>query len=462
MSRSDMRNCPRFSWTPIVRRAVLSLVYGLFLLVETPRTFAADEFVLPQASPEELGLRLPQVPPQPGGDRRVVVSVDGGTPTVGQVYLEVGEYFVVLLPSGQLIALPAAQAAATDRPFEPLDHRQLAKQLTAERFRGFETDATRHYLFVYNCSESFRVATSKILETMYPALVAYCGRRKLPHDDPPFPLVVVIFSTQKEFEGYRKMAPGLLAYYNVLSNQIVMFEQSELGEEAPELAFKQSVSTIAHEGVHQILHNLGVQQRLSRWPTWFSEGLAEYFAPTELARGARWKGVDCVNDLRLYELIEYSKRVGTTHPKGLLTRQTVQAKQLDSLGYAASWAMVHYFAKRERKKFEAYLSEVSQLEPLQSVVPGSLFAKHFGSDFMRLEESIAQHLDGLPYVDPIENQTHFVLLMQGRSRKVFVTSSRLKLQQYHREHANRRFARLHVFPNRDTATLFAQRWLQGR
>ena len=229
-------------------------------------------------------MRLPQALPQPGGDRRVVVPVDGGEPTVGTVYLEVGNHFVVLLPSGQLIALPAAAATATDRPFEPLDQRQLARQLTTERFLNFETDTTKHYLFVYNCSEGFRKATSTILETMYPALVSYCRRLKLPHDDPPFPLVVVIFRTQKEFENYRKMPPGLLAYYNVLSNQIVMFEQSELAEVLPELAFKQSISTIAHEGVHQILHNLGVQQRLSRWPAWFSEGLAEYFAPTKLAR----------------------------------------------------------------------------------------------------------------------------------------------------------------------------------
>ena len=111
-----------------------------------------------------------------------------------------------------------------------------------------------------------------------------------------------MFRTQEEFEKYREVPPGLVAYYNGLSNHVVMFEQSKLAEVAPELAFKQAISTIAHEGVHQVLHNIGVQKRLSRWPVWMSEGLAEYFAPTELDRRVRWKGVGLVNDLRLHEL----------------------------------------------------------------------------------------------------------------------------------------------------------------
>ena len=78
-----------------------------------------------------------------------------------------------------------------------------------------------------------------------------------------------------------------------------------MAEIAPDLAVKQSISTIAHEGVHQVLHNIGVQQRLSRWPMWISEGLPEYFAPTQVDERIRWKGVGLVNDLRLHSLVEY-------------------------------------------------------------------------------------------------------------------------------------------------------------
>ena len=243
---------------------------------------------------------------------------------------------------------------------------------------------TRRYLYVYNTSEAFFKATSRILETMYPGLYNYCRRQKIKVKDPPFPLVVVMFRTQDEFEKYRKMPEGLVAYYNGLSNHVVLYEQSRLAEIAPELAFKQSISTIAHEGVHQVLHNIGVQQRLSQWPLWFSEGLAEYFAPTELGRRVRWKGVGLVNDLRLHELREYVKRNHREITNGQLTRRTVGAASLDSLGYATSWALVNYLAKHHREEFQDYLRRISQLGPLETTQPGSVFVQFFGTDFPKI------------------------------------------------------------------------------
>ena len=312
----------------------------------------AQDVPLPTASPEELGMLLPQVPPKPGAGRRVVVSAAAATvPTVAEVYVEVGDRYVLLMPNGQLIAVPMAETTPTDRPFEPVAKRDLATQLTAERFQGFRTRTTRRYLYVYNTSEEFATATSRILETMYPGLFNYCRRQKITVQDPPFPLVVIMFRTQDEFDSYRAMPPGIVAYYNALSNHIVMYEQSRLAEIAPELAFKQAISTIAHEGVHQVLHNIGVQQRLSRWPEWFSEGLAEYFAPTELAKDVRWKGVGLVNDLRLYELCEYYKAQQPAGSGGQLVRQTVESDSLNSLGYATSWALVNCFCAASVRRF---------------------------------------------------------------------------------------------------------------
>src|SRR5207244_578731 len=96
------------------------------------------------------------------------------------------------------------------------------------------------------------------------------------------------------------------------TNWVIMYEMSKLAEVAPEIALKQAVSTVAHEGVHQVLFNIGVQQRLSRWPMWISEGLPEYFAPTDVTKDIRWKGVGTVNDLRMSELNRYVLAKGLT------------------------------------------------------------------------------------------------------------------------------------------------------
>ena len=418
----------------------------------------------PQASLAEMGLKLPQAPPLPVVDRRVVVASGDGETAVGRVYLEVGTHYVVLLPDGHLVSVPILETTPTDRPFEPLDKKQLAKRLLDGRFQGFRTRDTRRYLYVYNCSDDFVMATSRILETMYPALANHCKRWKLPVEDPEFPLVVVVFRTQEEFQKYREMPPGIVAYYNGLSNHVLMYEQSNLTVVAPELSFKQSVSTIAHEGVHQILHNIGVQQRLSTWPLWLSEGLAEYFAPTELGRKVRWKGVGLVNDLRLYELANFYKSREGKSTEGAIIRQAVESGQLASLDYATSWSLVHYLAKFKRDPFVECLQDASRLQPLENVRPASLFQKHVAEDYASAEAELLQHLQSLPFVDPIANQTHYVLmLLKGNVRETLVTFSPQQVVNTQKARAGRGFAMdVRAFPDRTSAEQFAKRWRSGR
>lgn len=425
-----------------------------------PASCWAEERQFPQATPEELGLLLPSAPPQPGNQERVIVHQDDQL-VVGIVHVKVGDRYVVLMPDGQLISVKIAETTATDRPFVPATQDEIAAELTNGRFKGFRTKQTKRYLYVYNTSDAFAMATSRIMETMYPGLFNFFRRQKIDVHDPQFPLVVVMFKTQDEFEKYRAMPPGLVAYYNGLSNHVVMYEQSRLTEIAPELAVKQSISTIAHEGVHQILHNIGVQQRLSRWPLWFSEGLAEYFAPTELGRRVRWKGVGLVNDLRLYELSEYYKRERQL-TNGKLLRNTVEASNLDSLGYATSWALINYFAKNRRADFYDYLRRVSEIAPMETAQPGALFREHFGNSYDELEVEVVKHLRSQRFVDPIASQTHYVLMIMGDKKEVLITASPQELQRYHRERAKgKRFA-IKAFPNRASAKTASQNWLRGR
>jgi hypothetical protein len=441
------------------------VILWAILLVRTALpggSLLADEPIFPQASPEELGLVVPNAPPMPGGQRRVlVVDDEAGQGAVAQVYLEVGDHYVVLLPDGSIRSLPKLNTTETDRPFAPMEKEALAKKLTSGRFAGFRTRMTRRYLYVYNTSDAFAQATSRILETMYGPLLNNCRRWKLSVQDAQFPLVVVMFRTEEEFQKYRKMPDGFVAYYNGLSNHVVMFEQSELADLAPELAFKQSVSTIAHEGVHQILHNIGVQQRLSHWPVWFSEGLAEYFAPTQLDRRVRWKGVGLVNDLRLHELSEYYKARKGQDRDGEIIRRAVEAQTLDSLGYATSWALIDYVSRFHRDAFRDCLRHVSQLGPLQEMQAGSLYTDHFGSDFGRMETSLVEYLQALPYINPISNQTHFVLMLKEANREVLVTASPARLREKLSKITTQKFL-IQAFPDRATAEAFAQAWVTAK
>jgi hypothetical protein len=325
-------------------------------------------------------------------------------PVVAQLHCTRDQQRFVILPSGEMTIVGPHDAAPTARPFQPATKEELASLLTKNHFRGFKTKQTRRFLYVYNSSDLFYQGTSRILETMYPGLLAWCKKNKLDAHEAELPLVVVMFRTQAEFDQYRKMPDGVVAYYDGRTNWVCMYEMSKLAQVAPTIALKQAVSTVAHEGVHQILQNIGVQQRLSRWPMWISEGLPEFFSPTDITSDVRWKGVGTVNDLRMAELEQYIKAGQGKVEAGNTIRQTIRANNLTSTGYASAWALTHFLSQKRPANFPAFLQEVSQREPLEQHerdVDEALFVKHFGDDYSGLESLELKHLQGLPYVNPL-------------------------------------------------------------
>jgi hypothetical protein len=449
-------------------RACLAAV-GLLLLAASAcqaAPQAPDQAAPPRYDAE---LALPDDPPQPGGGRKVLVKDAAEELVVGRVLVEVGEKRVVMLPTGSLIAAATRETTETDRPFEPASKEQVLTDLT-RRFKGFKGRSTRRYVYIYNTSEPFYKAASSILETMYPNLLAYFKRQKFEVHEPEFPLVVLMFRTEGEFQQFKAMPEGVPAYYHGVSNWVVMYEQSRLAEVAPELALKASISTIAHEGAHQVLSNLGVQERLSEWPLWISEGLADYFAPTQADKNIRWKGVGLPNDIRLYSLQAYLKEHRLKKAGGGALKELVAANALDADGYATAWGLTHYLARYKSEAFFDYLRELQKLGPLEKPpeegVP--MFTKAFGDDFAALETAVVKHLQKLPYVDPVENQTHYVAMWTVPTRKdVVVSPSPAAIRQWRQQQADRLQPaeqglftfQVQAYPTRAAAEAFARAWI---
>jgi hypothetical protein len=239
---------------------------------------------------------------------------------------------------------------------------------------------------------------------MYSGVYLYSKGQKIEVHEPEVPLVVIMFRTEQEFQDFQRMPSGVVAYYSPITNYVVMYEQSRLSQMAPELALRQAISTIAHEGAHQILHNIGVQQRLSHWPMWICEGLAEYFAPTSTDSRLTWKGPGQLNELRLIQLDQYlRKRPPDSH--GDLVADTVEAAQLTSTGYATAWALTYYLVQKQAPKFFGFLQEVSRIGPLEGggrpdkhghlAANREMFVRHFGNDMNALEDQVVLYLQKL-------------------------------------------------------------------
>jgi len=445
--------------------------------------------------PRKFGIELaPGLVVQSKGEA-VATTDDDGQPAIGRVHVRVGDGAIVLLPDGQLVPRRAGQITPSARPFQPLTKDALLKRLAAE-FPSFKSRAsnTAPYVYAYSASDEFATATSRILESMLSdtkGLRAFAENQRIDAHSPEIPLVVVMFRTEEEFQNYRRLPEGVVAYYHTLSNRVFMYEESRLVQVRPDLAIRQSLSTIAHEGAHQILHNIGVQQRLSLWPMWLAEGLAEYLAPTSTGKGLTWKGTGQVNDMRMFELEQYLKSRAAEQPSGEMIEHTVMAPRLTSTGYAAAWSLTHYLAKAKRVEFAAYLRDVAALGPFEGVSSGTLsgastgaepkglvrenmalFTQHFGEDLKEHERRLVLHLKNLPYKDPFADFPHCVAMLtmpgQRPPRQASTFHSPSLAQKWIRdcvdalpaEQRGKTDSSIRVFANRAQAETFAREWLR--
>lgn len=143
--------------------------------------------------PREFGFDIPPGTVRAGSGEAVTTADDGGNPVVGKLLVDVGDNRIVILPDGRLVARPKQSATITDRAFEPIGKDALTARLLASEFAGFKTNQTRRYLYLYNTSEEFALATSRIMETMFPGVANYAKAQKIEITEPDVPLVVVMF-----------------------------------------------------------------------------------------------------------------------------------------------------------------------------------------------------------------------------------------------------------------------------
>jgi hypothetical protein len=371
--------------------------------------------------PKVFGFDLPPGEVKPGNGQAVSTMDAEGALVIGRLHVQIGDGAIVMLPDGQLAVRKSGEFSRTDRKFEPLSREALARRLVGTEFKNFKVKQTRHYLYVYNSSEAFWTGTKNILETMLPGVMSHAKAQGITVREPDTPLVVVMFASQADFQKFRRMPSGVTAYYHPVSNRVFLYEPKELGEKIPELALSQAISTVAHEGAHQILQNVGVQQRLSCWPMWLSEGMAEYFAPTSFGKNLTWKGAGRVNDLRMFELQKYLNGRADEAADGAMIEQTVAAARLTSAGYASAWALTHFLAKNHKSEFARYVREISKLGPLEGNSPANgetaildslePFRRHFGEDLAGLETRLIAYLKKQPYKDPFVDLPHFLAMV---------------------------------------------------
>lgn len=190
----------------------------------------------------------------------------------------------------------------------------------------------------------------------------FCISMRVPHEEPKFPLVVLIFETDDDFEEYtqRKSTGGGLSagniagFYSSLTNRLNV-RMSEC----------YTFATPLHEAIHQQCFNTGVLSRLAPIPVWFAEGIATGFEGTG----------DSVRSDPQQLAAPYAKqlmRMGGP-PRGMSWSDVVTTDAVfrgdifAGEAYLHAWSMHWLLVSRYRREYGEYLKYLNTLEPLSDV-----------------------------------------------------------------------------------------------
>jgi hypothetical protein len=340
-------------------------------------------------------------------DQRFRLRDDAGECVVTRLHGRFGDRTALLQPDGQ-IGFPN-RLLPTDEPFVPLTSEELRERLESGPFAGYKVRTTEHYVIFYQSTEAFAQDSARLLEDLYHGLIDACRRHDIPVHETEFPLVAVIFATERDFRTHKQVDPEVQAYYEIFTNRIFFYEQSERDQAEPRLMALRKPQTVGHEGVHQILANIGVQPRLSDWPLWLIEGFAEYCAtPTRTKKGVAWDRMGTINALHMATLRELddplsNEIVGNAavakapgRPSRLLDVESLVTKtRLTPTDYAQSWALTHYLAQRRYRDFLGYLKSMSAMPPLERRSPEqhlAEFRKFFGDDLSKVDKKAEEYI----------------------------------------------------------------------
>lgn len=220
---------------------------------------------------------------------------------------------------------------------------------------------------------------------------AFCRSLKIQTEQPKFPLVVLIFETDEDFEAYttehtggRGLSAGNIAgFYSSLTNYLYV-RMSEC----------YTFGTPLHEAIHQQCFNTGVLARLAPIPVWFSEGIATGFEGS----GDKVKSDPQKLNASYAKLLNKMGRLpslswGDTVERDEVFRGDIFAGD----AYLNAWSLHWLLVTRKRREYGDYLKYLQTLQPLTEVdgrVRTQKFEESFGVDPDELRDDFGKAFDG--------------------------------------------------------------------
>ncbi|MFN0198483.1 MAG: DUF1570 domain-containing protein [Planctomycetaceae bacterium] len=315
-----------------------------------------------------LATRLP-------ADEFTYIDRQGETQTVQARLLGSGEgFFALEQTDGQILLVPEGsieKRTPADDP-EPLDGDQVAAKLQTT-FGGpqkalayVEKPQVLIYILHEQTADRKEIArktllmkqAARFLKSMHNKFLNFVRENRLEVQPLKFPLVVLIFERDEDFEDYTREVTGnvglsagaIAGFFDQLTNFLVLRESECDTFEVP-----------LHESIHQQVFNRQILQRLAPVPVWFNEGLATGFEGD--GKTVR-KGPGTVSER--YSFLALNANT-VTWEEIVRSDKSFQGDVLAGEAYGHAWGLHWLMIVKHRAKYSQYVKLLAQTAPFTKV-----------------------------------------------------------------------------------------------
>lgn len=338
-----------------------------------------------------------QTEPNPILEVELESSVDRGLP----VYWS-DRNAILLRDNGAIRQLNPQQLRShrlLDEPFRPQTLKQAEMDLLKEFPRGFSTATAEPYVVIAPTgSEKKWVAKFR---DIYNGFRQYFGTRGIALRQPAFPLIAIVFPSEKELLAYAQstgtpLSPGTLGYYSLATNRMIVYDIPK--DSAPGMSGYNTESTLIHEAAHQAAYNLGLHDRLAITPLWVVEGLATMFEAPGIYDSRTYRMAEHKLNMPRFSSFRDRIRSGAALAEAMekLVRGDGKFDSDPDIAYAVAWGVSLYLAERDSARYISYLQKMAQ-RPINVSYPetqrDSDFRSHFTADYAILANQIYRYIN---------------------------------------------------------------------
>ncbi len=343
---------------------------------------------------------------------------DGKTVTTGKLLAKDKERAVLLDRVGGLhdLTLGSVTLKPTTSRFQSLPMTELRNQLSREFGKDFELGTTRHYVVIAPSGRAAEYAA--VFEEHYTTLQRYFKTRSFTLTEPQFPMVAVVFATQKQFIEYAnrdgsKVMANMQGYYSPRTNRVALFESASKSVAVsaidPQLPSRIPVfgaiktdlkETMIHEATHQVAYNIGLHSRVGETPRWVVEGMATVFEPEAMRTAAAGNLPKQRLNWERYVVFQNFVQTKRRPPKSL--RSFIESEDLYESAvldfYAQSWALTFFLVETRPRNYSAYLKRIAARDPFAEYPAKERladFKETIHADVDWLDTQFVKYIDGV-------------------------------------------------------------------